>query len=153
VQDSTNHLEVSPVTLVRTCSAANPLNNTLSSKFCLKDPSMSVVSNKPKEQNLLACSWVTPLNLVTIKKPSPPATRILYMSQLLWNPNFITMFTNTLPRYGLHPHILFPRQYYPHSYASFFHNGVPYISFDRHSVIIDTNNDSGSTSCDRTVSE
>lgn len=73
MQDSTNRLEVSPVTLVRTCSASNPLNNTLSSNFCLKDPSMSVVSNKPKEQNLLACSWVTPLNLVTIEKSIVPS--------------------------------------------------------------------------------
>jgi hypothetical protein len=78
VQDSTNRLEVSPVTLARICSAANPLNNTLSSIFCLKDPSMSVVSNTPKEQNLLACSWVTPLNLVTIEKPIFPQLRVFY---------------------------------------------------------------------------
>ena len=51
VQDSTNRLEAPPVTFVRTCSAADPLNNTLSSTFCLMDPSMSVVSNKPKKQN------------------------------------------------------------------------------------------------------
>jgi hypothetical protein len=69
VQGSINRLEVSPVTLVRNWSAANPLNNTLSFNFCLMDPSMSVVSSIPKEQNLWACSWVTPLNVVTLEKP------------------------------------------------------------------------------------
>jgi hypothetical protein len=78
VQASTNRLQVSPVTLVRTCGAANPLNNTLSSNFSLKGPSMSVVSNKPKEQKWLACRWVIPLNLVTIEKPVVPQLRVFY---------------------------------------------------------------------------
>jgi len=40
------------------------------------DPSMSVVSNKLKERNLWACSWVTVLNAVTLEKSTVP--QLLY---------------------------------------------------------------------------